>query len=126
MPDLIEPRPLLVAVSVPESQVGQGRNCSAVEHVPARAAVVSVIEYTQNRRGKPLEPRASPYDFPADRSLAYDDGRYGIYECAGEGYAFNFRRDGRALQGQIALDRETVSPAAKAEAITVLNSLAPD
>lgn len=112
IPELLNPRPVFAAATVPASRL-EPKGCSATRNLPKGEALVTVIEYSDvNDYG----PRAHP-------PLGFRGGHYASFDCFGEGWMFNYRSDGRALQAHIAADRQAIVLATKSEALRVLNSL---
>ena len=112
IPDLVAPRPVFAAATVPASRLDP-RGCSATRTLPPGEALVTVIEYENHGNNYPR----------VRQPLGYHGGHYSTFECSGEGYMFVFGSHGRRLQAHIALDRDEVAPATKAAALEILNGL---
>jgi hypothetical protein len=123
---VIYPRQLLAAATYPITFTQPPQGCwpgAALKQMPPSGVLLQIVEYAPgDPAGKPLRVPRLPR---RPHRFFYADGTYASYECAGPSYKFAYRQAGRALQAQIWMNRETVDPARRAEALRILDHFEP-
>ena len=123
---IVYPVQVLAAATYPIRLHGRPRGCgprAAVRQMPPDGALVQIIEYAAtDGQGKKLRVPELP---PRPSRLSYADATYAPFECAGLSFKFDYRQEGRALQAQVWMHRDTVDPRTKAAALQILNHFRP-
>jgi hypothetical protein len=94
---------------------------AVLAEMPPRGILLQVVEYpAHGLDGRPLRVPRLPRR--PDR-FSWADATWAAYECAGPSYKFDYRQGGRALQGQVWMNRATAAPTLRAGALRILDHL---
>jgi hypothetical protein len=94
---------------------------SVLAEMPPGGVLLQVIEYPPRAPdGRPLRVPRLPRR--PDR-FTWADATWAPFECAGPSYKFEYRQEGRALQAQVWMHRDTVDPRLRPGALRILDSL---
>ncbi len=91
--------------------------------MPKDGVLLEVIEYASPLPGG--RPVRVPHLPPRPARFGYRDGSFQPFECSGWSYQFTFEQSDRAFQAQVWLDRKTVDPRFRSEALQILDSFHP-
>lgn len=111
------PRQVLAAASYPVRLEEGPPSCTpqtALDQMPRDGALLQVFEYNPGGGEVPDLP-------PRPGRITYADGEFANFECADSSLRFAFSDGGRAFQGHIWMNRRTVDPQIRTQAIEILN-----
>jgi hypothetical protein len=120
---IVYPPQVLAAASFPVAVPRAPKGChpgKVLGQMPRNGVLLQIFEYAaRDSEGKPLRVPGLP---PRPGHFRYSDASFGPFECAGLSHKFEFDLEGRAFQAHIWLDRTSVAPQLRAQALKILDS----